>query len=194
MKNTKYSTVSNQQKYRAGVTLIELMITVLIAMLVLAGIGIAMVDSIKSFPAMNERTQGSVVTDAYVAKAAFDRYCRKASIKYSKPQIGNIADSLEVYHYQDGNSPALDRYATFSVSGKQLQVTYGQCTIVGPAASPVVTKTGAAYTEILATTIDSSIANPVMFMTDGADVIMVLRLKNGNQEMTVTSAAVRHNR
>jgi len=177
-----------------GFTLVELMVTILISTIVIAAIGVVMVDSIKSFPQMNERAQGSVVTDAYVAKAAFDRICRKASIKFSQPQIGSVASSLEVYYYNDGNSPALDRYATFSASGNQLQVTYGQCSISFPTSGPTVTKIGTVNTEILATTVDSSIQYPLMFRTDGADIIMVLRLKKGNQAMTVTSAAVRHNK
>lgn len=175
---------------KLGFTLIELMMTILISLLVISGIGVAMVDTIKSFPVMNERAQGSVVTDAYTARAGFDRFCRRASIKYSKPQIGNSSTSLEVYYYNSDTSPALDRYASFSVIGSNLYVTYGACSISGPATAPVVNyfTTPTPGTEILATTVDS-----VLFTTNSADITMALRLKKGNQSMTITSTALRHN-
>jgi len=191
-KNIKYSILIAESKIRFGVTLVELMVTILIAMLVMAGIGVAMIDSVKSFPLMKERAHGSVVTDAYVAKAAFDRFCRKASIKFSLPSIGHVASSATVLYYNDANSPGLDRYAAFSLnSGKpnELWVTYGQCSVAGGIMTPI----GTPSTERLATTVDTSISNPLLFTADVADMVMVLRLNKGNQAMTVTSAAVRHN-
>jgi hypothetical protein len=182
MKNIKYSIVNIKSKQRYGVTLIELMITVLIAMLVIAGIGVAMVDSIKAFPKMYERTEGNVVNDAYVAKAAFDRICRKASIKLAEIDSGGTF--VVVYSYSDANAVSLDRYAQFRASGTSLLADYGTYN----AATKAKTLTS---TETLATTLDTS--TPLKFSVDGSSIIMALRLKKDNHEMTVTSTAFRHN-
>jgi hypothetical protein len=177
-------------KYRVGVTLIELMVTLLIAMLVLAGIGVAMVDSIRSFPKMYERTTGNydgsggagIIPDSYVARAAFDSICRKASAK--KVDIDPSGTYLCVYYYNSSTSSLPDRYAQFRRSGASLLVDHGNYddatnnkTLVG--------------TQTLATTVDPS--NPPKFAVDGAGVIMILGLKKDNQTMTVTSTAFRHN-
>jgi hypothetical protein len=89
--------------FRTGLTMVELMITILISTIVFAGIGVAMVDGQKSYSRMYERTQGEVVTDAYVAKATFNRICRKASITRCLPTIGNLGSFAEVYYYNDAN-------------------------------------------------------------------------------------------
>jgi hypothetical protein len=182
MKIIKYSIVNIKSKRRYGVTLIELMITLLIAMLVLAGIGVAMVDSVRAFPKMYERTEGSVVNDAYVAKAAFDRICRRASIKLAEIDSGGTY--VVVYFYSVANAMSLDRYAQFRTSGTSLLVDYGTYNAFTKAKTLTSTET-------LATTLDTS--KPPKFAVDGSGIVMALRLKKVNQEMTVTSTAYRHN-
>jgi hypothetical protein len=172
------------KKNRYGVTLIELMITVLIAMLVMAGIGVAMVDSIKSFPKMYERTEGNVVNDAYVVRAAFDRICRKASTKLAEIDSGGTF--VVVYSYNDANSTSLDRYAQFRANGTSLLVDYGTYT----AATKAKTLTS---TETIATTLNPDTTKRPKFAVDGSGVMMAISLKKDNQEMTITSTAFRHN-
>jgi prepilin-type N-terminal cleavage/methylation domain-containing protein len=170
-------------KVRFGFTLIEMMLTILIATLVFVAIGVAMVDSIKSFPVMNERAQGSVVTDAYVAKATFDRICRQASIAANVPLVGINGSDVEVYYYSNPGDMSLtkpDQYARFYVSGNQLLVEKG--------AYP---KNGSATVEVLANTADTNVLPT--FGVQGTSVTMVLNLRKSDQTMVVTSAAVRHN-
>jgi len=185
MKNIKYSILNLKWKPRSGVTLIELMITVLIATLVVAGIGVAMVDSIKSFPKMYDRTEGSVINESYVTRAAFDRVCRKASVKLAEIDSGGTY--IEVYYYNDANSISMDRYTRFYRDAAKLKAEHGTCSISGL----TVTKTGVWSTETLATFLDTT--KPPKFAVHGSSVTMALSLINGTQEMTVTSTAVRHN-
>jgi hypothetical protein len=181
-KNIKYSILDTQSRRNAGVTLIELMITIVVAMLVFAGIGVAMVDSIKSFPKMYERTEGNIVNDAYVSRATFDRICRKASVRLAEIDSGGTF--VVVYSYNDANAVSLNRYAQFRTNGTSLLVDYG----IYNASTKAKTLTS---TETLATTVDTS--KLCKFAVDGSSVIMVLGLKKGDQGMTVTSTAVRHN-
>lgn len=175
--------MTNKKKKR-GVTLVELMVTVLIATLVIAGIGVAMVDSIKAFPKMYERTEGNLVNDAYVVRAAFDRICRKASIRLAETDSGGTF--VVVYAYNDANSVSLDRYAQFRASGTSLLVDHGTYNAATKAKALTSTET-------LATTLDTAISKRPKFAVDGSSIVMAVSLKKGNQEMTVTSSAFRHN-
>jgi hypothetical protein len=173
----------NWFKYRSGVTLIELMVTLLIATLVIAGIGVAMVDSIKSFPLMNERTQGDVVTDAYVARATFDRICRQASV--TNPVDGYFSTSeITVYYYSNPSAPMLDSSAKFILENNTLNVYYGN---------------GAGGNFGSAVPLASNVQS-VRFEVQGSSILMALAIDNTNDtnarqkmKMTVTSAAMRHN-
>jgi hypothetical protein len=184
MKNVEYSIATIKSKPRAGVTLVELMVTVLIATLVIAGIGVAMVDSIKAFPKMYERTEGNVVSDTYATKAAFDRICRKASTKLA--EIDGGGTFVIVYAYNDANSISLDRYAQFRANGTSLLVDHGTYNAATKAKALTSTET-------LATTVDTAISKRPKFAVDGSSIVMAVSLKKGNQEMTVTSTAFRHN-
>lgn len=167
--------------FRAGITMVELMMTILISTIVVVGIGVAMVDGQKSYSLMSERTQGDVVTDAYVAKATFSRICRKASIMRCLPLIGDMGSFAEVYYYNDSNSLSPDRYAAFRVNGGSLLADYG--TYV----SSTKNKT------LLATQTLARNVNSAQFAVQGSSVIMTLSLLKGNQAITLTCSSVRHN-
>jgi hypothetical protein len=199
MKNPRKS--QNSFKDRSGITLIELMTTVLIATLVIAGIGVVMIDTIKAFPKMYERTTGNyqradagVIPDAYVTRATFDSVCRKAS-KYYNNGIDGTNTWLTVYYYSS-LSPTLtapDKCAkfVFDDTKKTLTVSYGTAkppydgkTDILPASATLLAKwvTNARFdvqgnSVIMAMTIDNSIdpANPPQKM-----------------KMTVTCAAEMH--
>jgi type II secretory pathway component PulJ len=168
-------------KNKSGITLVELMVTILISTIVIAGIGVAMVDSQRGFNQMYERAEGQVVTDAYVARAAFDAVCRKSSVRRCLPLIGELADFAEVYYYNDVNSPSPDRYAHFRVSGGSLVVDYG----LYVSSTKNKTLTG---TQTLANNVTA-----VEFAVQGSSMVMTLSLKKGNQAMTVTCSSLRHN-
>lgn len=172
----KYKSVKNKQ----GVTLIELMVTILISLIVLMAIGLVLVDNQRGYNRMYGRVLGDVVTDAYVARKAFDATCRKASAKRYK--LGLDGDFIEVYYYQDANSPDINRYANFHRNGDELMVSHG---VVDAA----TWNTQSAYSTVrLARNVSD-----VKFSADACSMRMVLRLNNGTEAMTVTTSAVRHN-
>jgi hypothetical protein len=168
-------------KKRYGITLIELSITMLISTIVVAGIGISMVDSQRGFKQMYERTQGEVTTDAYVARATFDRICRKSSIQRCLPAIGELGSYAEVYYYNDANSTTPDRYTQFRVANGTLLADHGIYNITTKAKTLISTET-------LATNVTAW-----QFAMQGSSVIMTLSLQKGNQPLTVTCSSLRHN-
>lgn len=182
--------MNKQIKNSSGVTLVELMTTILIAFIVILGIGIAMVDSIKSFPLMFERTTGNyqsdggVIPDAYVAKAVFDRICRQASLQ--KPVGPYFSNSeITVYYYSDPQTAGtIDSSAKFVFANNQITVIYGD---------GLGNPTG--RTEILAENVQSA-----SFSVEGPSIIMTFTIDNTldaseryKMRMTVTSTAIRHN-
>jgi Tfp pilus assembly protein PilW len=168
-------------KKRYGLTMVELSITMLISTLVVAGIGVAMVDSQRNFRQMYERTQGDVTTDAYVARAIFDRICRKASIQRCLPAIGALGSYAEVYYYNDANSTAPDRYTQFRVTNGTLLADHGIYNMTTKNKTLVSTETLAAN------------VTGWQFAVQGSSVIMTLSLQKGNQPLTVTCSSIRHN-
>ena len=168
-------------KNKKGITLVELMVTILISTIVIAGIGVTMVDSQRAFRQMYERTEGDVVTDAYVARAVFERICRKASIRRCAPAIGTLGSFAEVYYYNDANSPSPDRYANFRVSNGSLLVDNG--IYVESTKGKTL-----ASTETLAKNVTAS-----QFAVRGATVVMTLTLQKEGHAATVSCSAVRYN-
>jgi hypothetical protein len=173
--------MKTQKKNRFGLTLVELSITMLISTIVVAGIGVAMVDSQRGFRQMYERTQGDVTTDAYVARAVFDRICRKASIQRCLPAIGELGSYAEVYYYNDANSTSPDRYAQFRVANGTLLADQGTYDMTTKAKVLLSTETLATH------------VTDWQFAMQGSSVIMTLSLQKGNQSLTVTCSAMRHN-
>jgi len=170
-----------QIQKRYGITMVELMVTILISTVVVAGIGVAMVDSQRGFKQMYERTQGDVTTDAYVARAVFDRICRKSSIQRCLPAIGALGSYAEVYYYNDANSTSPDRYTQFRVADRTLLADHGAYDMTAKSKTFVSTET-------LATNVTAW-----QFAVEGSSVVMTLSLQKGSQMMTVTCSSIRHN-
>ena len=158
-----------------GFSLIELIVTTVIAVIVLLGIAVVLVDSHRSWIAMYNRTYSDVVTDGHIARRMFDAVVRKASRE--DILLDEAGTWIEVHYYQDSNSVELDRYARFYLSGDELKVEYGN---LDPG-------------EELSTQTVCSNVSSCIFMATGTSVQMVLRLDNGSQAATVMSSAATHN-
>lgn len=158
-----------------GFTLIELMVAIVVALIVLLGIGAVLADSHRSWNRMYNRIYSDVVTDSYVARRTFDAVIRKASSV--DPNLVNYDDWVEVYYYADANSAVVDRYARFFSTGGQLNVEYGEL-------NPRQTLT--------IQTICGNVQGCV-FSGTGRSAQMILTLDNGSQTATVVSSAVMHN-
>jgi len=166
----------NERTIRSGFTIAELVIAIIIAVIVMSGIGILMVDSQTGFNKMYNRAYGDVVTSSYVARSKFDSITRKAD--WEQYDIADDGSWLEVYYYADGNSIDVDRYAKFSYDGSsELDIEYGQL-------DPKQT---------LSTSNVCGNVTYCVFKTSGRSVQMILTLDDGSQSATVVSSSVMHN-
>ena len=162
---------------KKGFTLIELMITVATLVIVMLGIGVALVDSQKGYNKMYNRVHGEVATDSYTVKKVFDNTIRRASQKRYVLGTSNFA----VFYYSSPTASELDRYANFRAAGETLYVDYGSVDSSGTALNASSTMTAARHVK------------GINFDVDGACVKMVLTLDDGREKATVTCSAVRHN-
>jgi len=189
---------------RKGVTLIELVVTVLAAVFLLIGIVSILATGHKNYKTMMGRTTSEVVRNAYEARIIFDQIVRKSS--YRREHILNGNNELYVFYYSNPQNASIinpDMYACFYLfnsGGKlQLKLNQGAYNWDSPPVLPLVHNPAG----------DRTIANNVM--TPGADGIfsmngnalqmkMVLDNETGSDKpletlkMTVTSSAVRHNK
>ena len=166
-------------KKTKGFTLVELMVTVLAAVIVIAGAGIILVDSQRGWNKMYNRVHGDVTTDAYVARRGFDTVVRKSTI--SRSLVDADGQFVEVYYYQDFNSVSPDRFSNFYRNGLLLLVDYGEYDWDSKTTTPLSTVT-------LARNVKA-----VNFSIQGVSVQMLLTLDDEKESVTLVSSAVRHN-
>ncbi|MBN2456983.1 MAG: prepilin-type N-terminal cleavage/methylation domain-containing protein [Sedimentisphaerales bacterium] len=162
-------------------TITELMVTIVIASIVILGMGFVLADGYRGWQRMYNRVHGDVVNDAYVTRLTFDRIVRKSSItKTIGPTVPD--SSITLFYYSTIGSANLDKYATFYQSGNQLLLDYGDYD-EGTGTTPLSTQT-------LANNVQS-----VSFWvpTGGVSVCMVMTLDDGTYARTITNTAVRHN-
>ena len=88
---------------RRGFTLTELTIVILMAAFVTLSIGVALVDSQRGWSRMYNRVYSGVVTDAFVARKAFDATVRKSSKEYD-PAGGSEAFLYYYRHFADSRN------------------------------------------------------------------------------------------
>jgi len=167
--------LKNRPENLKGFTIVELMTTIVVAVIVILGIGFIVADSHRGWNKMYNRVYGDVVTDGYVARKTFDVVIRKASKENFL--LDDNGDWVEVYYYADSDSTVLDRYARFYEGDGSLNVEYGQL-------NPRET--------LSVETICDNVSDCV-FKGIGGSVQMCLRLDNGSEAITVTSSAVLHN-
>lgn len=164
---------------RKALTLVELMVTMAIALIVILSVGLVLVDSQKGWNRMYDRVYGDIVTDGYVARKTFDAVVRKSSIKRADFVSSN---DFYAYYYQDQASTKLDRYARFYTRENQLLVDYGQL-------DDSENRLNAYSTVVLARNVKTAyFANP-----PGTSIQMIIELDDGRLAMTVTCTANRHN-
>jgi len=166
-------------KKAKGFTLVELILTALVAVIVMAGAGLVLVDSQRGWNKMYNRVHGDVTTEAYVARRAFDKVVRKSSV--SRSLVDADGQFVEVYYFEDFNSTKPDRFANFYREGSLLMVDYGKY--------DWDTKT----TTTESTVTLSHNVKAVNFFVQGLSVQMLLTLDDERESVTMVSSAVRHN-
>ncbi|MHC4750474.1 MAG: PilW family protein [Planctomycetota bacterium] len=158
-----------------GFTLIELIIAAAASLIVMAGLGVLLVDSQKGWHRLYNRAFSGVVTDAYIARKTFNASIRRAS------KNGFLVDDsgnwIEVYYYADEDSTAVDRYARFYELDGDLNLVHGK---LDPKETLTVQTVCGNVSECL-------------FTGAGRSAQMILTLDNGSQIITTVSCAFMHN-
>jgi hypothetical protein len=160
---------------RRGFTIIEVMLAAALAIIVILGIGVVLVDSQRGWNRMYDRIYADVVSDSFVARKMFDSIVRKASRE--QILIDDAGGWVEVYYYAGSGSTDLDRYARFFLVDDQLHVEHGK---VEPRETLNV------YT------VCENVSSCV-FKASGRSIQMILTLDNGSQTASVVTSAVMHN-
>ena len=191
-----------KNKTRKGVTLIELMVTVLAASVLLIGIVSILAAGHKNYKTMMERTTSEVVRNSYEARIIFDQIVRKSTYRRENLLSGN--NELYVYYYSDHLNAGIinpDMYACFYLfnsGGKfQLKVDQGAYDWDNPPSLPMT------HNPAGDRTIAYNVVAPAsgIFSVSGNAIQMKMVLDNetGSDKpletlkMTVASSARRHN-
>lgn len=196
-----------QDKFRTGVTLIEVIITIIAAVIVLLGMTGILASWIKNYKTMYERHTSEVVRNAYEARSIFDTIVRKSSIRridLSNPRE-DAYDQMIVYYYSVPTDFFIiepDKYAQFYRNGSDLILVQGDVQVGTFSTVPVLINPGPPMP--IAHNVSFEEGVPGIFSYEGHSVQMVLTLDNENPPntpdnklktltMTVTSTALRHN-
>jgi prepilin-type N-terminal cleavage/methylation domain-containing protein len=179
--------VNKIKKRRRGFTLIELMVTVLIASIGFVAVGMVLSDSIRGYKRMTTRVHGDIVNDAYVARLMFDKTCRMG--RNGTAVIDDTIPSMEILYYSmpnvtGGADDDADMYAEFlfNDADNTLMLEKGLIGVADP--SPVVVARN--VTEVKFSTIHSKSVQMVLTLDNTATV-------TGGHSMTITCGAIMHN-
>ena len=195
--------------FRRGFTLVELIVTTVIAAIFILGITGILASGIRNYRTMYNRVTSDVVRNAYEAKIIFDRIVRQSTIKRYDPSYADDPDVdppnfLYVYYYSDPNNLNIvepDRYARFYLNDlDNSQLILEQGNVIGNfgAVPPSLPSLSPTSNYIIAQNVFS-----VTFKVFMYSVEMSLMLDNENipqntnkletMRMTVTSTAILHN-
>jgi hypothetical protein len=200
---------------RSGLTLIELLVTAVAAVVVVLGIVSMIAYSHQGYNRLFRRMTRGVVPQAYEARLIFDRIVRKSvgqpdgptgrGPELLSPRNGGY-DALRVYYYSDAQNLPIgvppDRYAWFYLSGTQLLLEQGG---VGGWNGRVPTDLSPTSRAVLADNVSADAGDPGIFSAQGLSVRMALMLDSETDaqagvskietlKMTVTPTAIPHNR
>ncbi len=195
--------ICNAKRVR-GVTLVELMITVLAAIVLIVAVVSILAEGHLGYRKLFRRVNSDVVRNSYEARLTFDRLVRKASIRRCDLRGGN--NEAYVYYFSNPQSFIIvdpDRYARFYLSGNQLWLEQGIVTggfTNPPPALPTLSAAGSPV--LLARDVTAPAAG--IFSVSGAGVRMAFLLDNETAapagitkvetvKMSVTTTAIRHN-
>ena len=163
-----------------GLTLMELMVTLVIIGIVVTAISVMFVDTHRGWLDSYAKIHGGAADDASMSQVAFDRIVRKAS--RSKYELNGLED-LTVYYYEDWQfSEELDRYARFYRSGvepTQFYVEHGEV------------KEG--NLNVLSTVLLASTVSDLEFKPTSGGIEMKLALDDGRESSTLVTTAILHN-
>jgi len=182
-------------------TLIELMVTILAALVLIVGISSMLYHGHMGYRRLFRRVNNEVVRNAYEARRTFDRIVRRSSIRRCDLADGN--NTAYVYYFANPQNMSVedpDRYAKFYVSGTELRLEEGTVQ-TGTFELPVPGRTPSGDMRLAQNVVVPAAG---VFALQGNAVRMVLILDDETSplpgvtqletvKMTVTSEAIRHN-
>lgn len=202
--------IIHKYKVRTAFTLVELMVTVLAAIVLIIGVSAMLAQGHFGYRRLFNRVNSEVVRNAYEARMTFDRIVRKSSAQRFDPRNADyefLAEENQVYVYyfsnpQDMTIVVPDRYARFYLSGTELRLEQGRVT-GGVGTSPPGLPTLVEPTDMILAR-DVIAPESGVFAVQGNALRMVLTLDNETDpepgvskietlKMTVTTMAIRHN-
>ena len=192
--------IMRKYKVKRAFTLIELMVTIVAAIVLIIGISAMIAQGHRGYNRLYKRVTSEVVRNAYEARVVFDAIVRKSSIKRCDFSNGN--NTVYLYYFsnpQDLTIEDPDRYARFYLSGTDLMLDHGEVTGGFETPQPGLPSLSPTGTKVLARNL--TVPEAGIFSMQGAAVRMVLTLDNNSDtinkietlKMTVTTTAIRHN-
>ena len=181
--------IPNKTKQNSGFTLIEMMVTILIAGIVILGLANVMADTYRSYRKMYERVHGNIANDAYVTRIRFDRICRKA--RAGSAFVDTSVPSLRVLYYATPNMTGYaglppDRYAEFYLNGTNLVLDTGTIAAGTRATTEIVARNVHADTLQFSAPVDDKSVQMVMTLGKIGDA-------DSKYSTTVICGAIMHN-
>jgi len=162
---------------KAGFTLVEILITLTIALILIAALGAVITDGWTAWYRLKDRFSCEVFDDSYVVRRFFDAAIRKSSGNLSVDSSGLY---IKAYYYENDASTFLDRYVRLFVADRRLNAEYGQIDSEGLEST------------ILVRTICWNVSSGI-FSVAGRSAQMKLDLDDGKYRYVVVSSAVAHN-
>lgn len=173
---------------RRGLTLIEMTVAMAASSILLLAVTGVLAGNHKQWNQTYDRVTGEVVTDAYVTRQTFDRIVRQASAYWCDPMYGAAGPSITLQLYTSmqnlATTPALNRYARFSVSGTDLVLEQGPLAGSGSTGVPGTPDS----VQVLAHHVTMA-----KFWRSGPCVHMALLINDGKTQMPITMTATRYN-
>ena len=164
--------------FQRGFTIIELMVTMVISLIVILGVGILLVDGQRGWNKMYNRVHGEAATDSYVARSVFDKVIRKA--RKDRFLLDDSGDWIKVYYYADSDSTDVDRYARLFKDDAELNIEYGE--LYGELNSEIT---------LNVETVCNNVSDCI-FRKSGRSAQMILTLDDGTHTISTISSAFMH--
>ncbi|MEN8126842.1 MAG: hypothetical protein ABFR90_03455 [Planctomycetota bacterium] len=169
-----------QTRRYSGFTITELILAIAVSSILVLTIGVVMVDTQRGWMDSYAKVHGGAVTDASVAKTAFDKVVRKASRSICH---FDALDDITVYYYDNWlTSTELDRYARFyrfADAPSEMFIQHGRLE-------------DGVKTDILAEVLLASSVADLEFKPVNGGIEMKLALDDDRETTTVVSTAILH--
>ena len=168
---------TNFLKTRSGFTIVELIVTITIALIFFLGVAVTLVDSQKAWGNLYDKVHTGVAPDSFVAKKSLDAVIRKSSCGPSSCTVDDNGQGVEVHYFNDDDSTTLDRYARFYVSDDELLKETG-----------ILEPREALYSETICGNVSDC-----TFKKTGRSVQMILHLDDGAEQSVVVTCSRMNN-